>query len=56
MKKQQRAGFCTELLQLASDVETFLSKVITNDVAPCDFFQFPKMKLKLKGRRFDTTA
>jgi hypothetical protein len=25
------------------------------DLAPCDFFLFPKMKLKLKGRRFDTT-
>jgi len=25
----------------------------TNDLAPCDFL-FPKMKLKLKGRRFDT--
>jgi hypothetical protein len=24
------------------------------DLAPCDFFPFPKMKLKLKGRRFDT--
>jgi histone-lysine N-methyltransferase SETMAR len=24
------------------------------DSAPCDFFLFPKMKLKLKGRRFDT--
>jgi hypothetical protein len=24
------------------------------DFAPCDFFLFPKMKLKLKGRRFDT--
>ena len=23
------------------------------DLAPCDFFLFPKMKLKLKGRRFD---
>jgi hypothetical protein len=22
--------------------------------APCDFFLFPKMKLKLKGRQFDT--
>jgi hypothetical protein len=21
---------------------------------PCDFFLFPKVKLKLKGRRFDT--
>jgi len=25
------------------------------DLAPCDFFLFPKMKLKLKGRRFDTS-
>jgi hypothetical protein len=25
------------------------------DLAPCDFFLFPKTKLKLKGRRFDTT-
>jgi hypothetical protein len=24
------------------------------DLAPCDFFLFPKMKLKLKGRRFDS--
>jgi len=24
------------------------------DLAPCDFFLFPKLKLKLKGRRFDT--
>jgi hypothetical protein len=26
-----------------------------SDFAPCDFFLLPKMKLKLKGRRFDTT-
>ena len=25
------------------------------DLAPCDFFLFPKLKLKLKGRRFVTT-
>jgi transposase len=24
------------------------------DLAPCDFFLLPKMKIKLKGRRFDT--
>jgi hypothetical protein len=24
------------------------------DLAPCDFFLFPKMKLKLKGLRFGT--
>jgi hypothetical protein len=51
---QQRVDFCTEFRQLASDDETFLSRVITGDLAPCDFFLFPKMKLKLKGRRFDT--
>jgi hypothetical protein len=25
------------------------------DLAPCNFFLFPKMKLWLKGRHFDTT-
>jgi hypothetical protein len=30
-----------------------LYRVITDDLAPCDFFLFPKMELKLKGRRFD---
>jgi hypothetical protein len=24
------------------------------DLAHCDFFLFPRMKLKVKGRRFDT--
>jgi hypothetical protein len=23
------------------------------DLAPCDFFLFPRIKMKLKGRRFD---
>jgi hypothetical protein len=26
------------------------------DLAPCDFFLFPKMQLLLKGRRFHTTV
>jgi hypothetical protein len=46
---------CTELCQLASNDETFLSRVITGDLAACDFFLFPKGKMKLKGCRFDTT-
>jgi histone-lysine N-methyltransferase SETMAR len=25
------------------------------DLAPCDFFLFPKMKLKLKGQRFESS-
>jgi hypothetical protein len=33
-----------------------LSRVITGDLAPCDFFLILKIKLKLKGRRFDTTV
>jgi hypothetical protein len=24
------------------------------DLAPCDFFVFPEMKLMVKGRQFDT--
>jgi hypothetical protein len=24
------------------------------DLAPCDFFLFPKIKINLKGRRFDS--
>jgi hypothetical protein len=27
----------------------------SSHLTPCDFFLFPKMKLKLKGCRFDTT-
>jgi len=30
-QKQQRINICTELRQLASDDETFLSRVITDD-------------------------
>jgi hypothetical protein len=54
VEKQQRIEVCTEIRQLACDDGTFLSRVITGDLAPCDFFLFPNMKLKLKGRRFDT--
>ena len=32
---------------------TFLHPPYSPDLAPCDFFLFPKMKLQLKGRRFD---
>jgi hypothetical protein len=31
------------------------SSLHSSDLAPCDFFLFPKMKLTLKGRWFDTT-
>jgi hypothetical protein len=51
--KQQHIIVCTELRQISSDNEN-LSRVITGDLAPCDFFLFPKLKLKLEGRWFDT--
>jgi hypothetical protein len=51
---QQRIDVCTEIRHLASDGETFLSRVTTGDLAPRDFFLYSKMKLKLKGRRLDT--
>ena len=50
-----------------SDTSVFMHQFLVNnqmaviphptyspDLAPCDFFLFAKMKLKLKGRRFDT--
>jgi hypothetical protein len=52
--QQQCVYVCAEIRQFASDDEIFLSRVIICDLAPCDFSLFPKMKLKLKGRRFDT--
>jgi hypothetical protein len=54
-QKQQRVNIRTEIHQLTSDDETFLFRVITGDLAPCELFLFLKMKLKLKGRPFDTT-
>jgi hypothetical protein len=54
-QKQQRVDVYTEHRQLTFDNETLLSGVITVDLAPCEFFLFPKMKLKLKGCQLDTT-
>jgi hypothetical protein len=54
MAKYRSADVCAEIRQLDSDHVTFLSRVITGDLSPCDFFFFPKMKLKLKGHQCDT--
>jgi hypothetical protein len=48
-QKQQRVDVRTELRQLASDDETFLSRDITGDLAPCDFFLFPKNEIEAEG-------
>jgi hypothetical protein len=54
----------TPRLTLPSSPKQFLAKCemafiphppYSLDLAPCDFFLFPKMKFKLEGRRFDTT-
>ena len=36
-----------------NNITTFPHSPYSPDLAPCDFFLFPKMKLLLKGRRFD---
>ena len=36
-----------------NNVTTFPHPPYSPDLAPCDFFLFPKMRLQLKGRRFD---
>jgi hypothetical protein len=43
-QKQNRLLVCQELKDLGG----------SPDLAPCDFFLFPKMKIQLKGRRFET--
>ncbi|PNF31533.1 hypothetical protein B7P43_G00811 [Cryptotermes secundus] len=64
IQKQHRLEVCRELQQQLQEDPNFLSKSVTGDeivphppyspdLAPCDFFLFPKMKIKLKGRRFD---
>jgi len=36
-----------------NSIITLLHPPYSPDLAPCNFFLFPKMKLQLKGRRFD---
>ena len=49
-QKQQRF-VCTELKNKMAVVP---HQPFSPDLSPYDFFLFPKMKLKLKGHRFDT--
>jgi len=39
--------------EFLAHITTFLHPPFSPDLAPCDFFLFPKMKLLLNGRRFD---
>jgi len=48
-----RVQVCTELQKAVRHDPNFLSRVITGDVRPpYNFCVLPKMKLRLKGRRF----
>jgi len=44
----------TQQFLAANKIPVIPHPLYSPDLAPCDFFLFPKMKLKLKGRRFDT--
>jgi hypothetical protein len=41
-------------LLVYTDTTVIPNPSFSPDLAPCDVFLFPKMKLKLKGRRFDS--
>ena len=51
-QKQQRVA---QQFLAKNKIAVILLPPYSPDLAPCDFFLFPKMKMKLKGRRFDTT-
>jgi hypothetical protein len=40
---------------LTKNMTVVLHPPYSPDLAPCDFSLFPQLKIKLKGRRFDTT-
>jgi hypothetical protein len=58
MELHDKNGLCLralgirEFLSFNNDT-TFPHSPYSPDLAPCDFFLFPKMRLLLKGRRFD---
>jgi hypothetical protein len=47
-------SFLTQQFLAKDKMAVIPHPVYSADLAPCDFFPFPEMKLKLKGRRFDT--
>jgi hypothetical protein len=50
-QKQHCLEVCKELNNSFKRIQTFFWRL---SLAPCDFFLFPKMKIELKGQRFDT--
>jgi hypothetical protein len=47
-------SFLTQQFLVKYKIALIPHPVYSPDSAPCDFFLFPKMKLKLKGRWVDT--
>jgi hypothetical protein len=53
-QKQPRVDILTQQFLAKYKMAVIPHPLYSPDLAPCDFFLFPKMKLKLKRRRFDT--
>ena len=53
-QKQQRVNILTHQFLAKNKIAVIPHPPYSPDLAPCDFFLLPKMKLKLKGSRFDT--
>jgi hypothetical protein len=53
-QKQQLINILTQQFLAIDKMAVIPHPPYSPNLAPCDFFQFPKMKLKLKGRQFDS--
>ncbi|PNF29274.1 hypothetical protein B7P43_G08953 [Cryptotermes secundus] len=61
-QKQRRLKIAQDMLDNANSNPNFLNTMITGDelwvygpdMAPCDFWLFPKLKIPLKGTRFES--
>jgi hypothetical protein len=51
----QKQQCVTQLFLVKNKMAVIPHPPYSPNLAPCDFFLFPKMKLKLKGCCFDTT-
>jgi hypothetical protein len=55
-KPPSHTSVLTQQFLAKNKIAVILHPLYSPDLAPCDFFLFSKLKLKLKGRRFDTIA
>jgi hypothetical protein len=52
-KAPSHTSFLTQQFLSKNKMAVIPHPLYSPDLAPCEFFLFPKIKLKLKGRRFD---